>query len=74
MSQAPGPTTRSQVVPETLAQPESSQVQAASQAFKTEDIKPDHSQDPSYVNLKVKQQVPRLQTLNPEALNLNQNR
>jgi len=74
MSQAPGPTTRSQVVPETLAQPESSQVQVASQAFKTEDIKPDHSQDPSYVNLKVKQQVPRLQTLNPEALNLNQNR
>ena len=74
MSQAPGPTTRSQVVPETLAQPESSQVQVASQAFKTEDIKTDHSQDPSYVNLKVKQQVPRLKPLNPEPLILNQNR
>jgi len=74
MSQAPGPTTRSQIVSETQTQPESSQVQAASQAFKTEDIKTDHSQDPSYVNLKVKQQVPRLQTLNPEALNLNQTR
>ena len=63
MSQAPGPTLRSQVVPETLAHPESSQV--ASQ-IKGEDIKTDHSEDPAYVSLKVKQQVPRLQPLNPE--------
>ena len=64
MSQVPGPTTRSQVVPETLAHPESSQV--ASQAIKGEDIKTDHSDDPAYVNLKVKQQVPRFQPLNPK--------